>query len=211
MRAPILGLLPWLNNCTHQRLTQSAVLFSLMSVCLTQSLHVGPINCFSHGRFMAKARDSREGSEWAMPTIRSNKLARKTCSCLLPVPRTRRASFHAWRSSGTDLPPDHHPSHAPSGHSGLRPRVPSPPAPSQVTSEARVVVPGANPPDLDRSPAQGGQDQPLAQEVTPCVAERVRLGRHVRAVRRGPGAGSATGTTAAPNASTWFRTGRQSD
>lgn len=164
---------------------------------------------------MAKARDSREGSEWAMPTIRSNKLTRKTCSCLLFAPRSRRASFHAWRSSGTDLSP-RRPTSIPPTHPaatpGCDPGHPPPPrAPSQVTSEARVVVSGPNPADLDRAPAQGGQDQPLAQEVTPRVAEGVCLGRHVRTVRRGRGAGSATRATVAPDASTWFRTGRQSD
>lgn len=123
------------------------LLFSPMSVRpFTQSLLVSPINCFSPGRFMAKARDTREGSEWEMPTIHSNKLARKTCSCLLSAPRNRRASFHAWRSSQTDLspaPPDHHPSHAPSGHSRLRPQTTPPP--SSRTLPSHLGGPGCRP------------------------------------------------------------------
>lgn len=139
---------------------------------------------------MAKARVSREGSAWVTPTICSNTPARKTCSCLLPASGSRRESFHAWRSSDqtrlslrpTPSPPTR-PATARDGDPGSTPSTP----PSPITSKARVVVPGPNPPDLDRAPAQGGQDQPLAQEVAPRVAEGVRLGRHVRAVRGGPG------------------------
>lgn len=61
----------------------------------------------------------------------------------------------------------------------------------QLTSEARVVVSGPNLSDFDWAPAQGRQDQTLAQEVAPRVAERVRLGSHVRALCRGTGSQSA--------------------
>lgn len=97
------------------------------------------------------------------------------------------------------------------------------------------MVSGPNPSDFDGAPAQGGQDQPLAQEVAARVAEGVRLGRHVRALRQGaggrgaatldgrgdrdPGGGGDGGggdpgarpEPAAPGASTWFGTGRQRD
>lgn len=65
--------------------------------------------------------------------------------------------------------------------------------PPRGTSEARVVVSGPNLSDFDGAPTQGGQDQSLAQEVAARVAEGVRLGRHVRALRKGAGGrGAAT-------------------
>lgn len=57
-------------------------------------------------------------------------------------------------------------------------------SPSQITSEARVVVSGTNLSDFDWAPAQSRQDQTLAQEVATRVAEGVRLSRHVRALRK---------------------------
>lgn len=169
---------------------------------------------------MAKPRVSREGSEWATPTIHSKtRQPGKRVAVYYPRPgdagnrSTRGAAPEQMRlpRRPTTSPPTR-PAAARDGDPGSLPPHTTTHAPSQVTSEARVVVPGPNPADLDRAPAQGGQDQPLAQEVAPRVAEGVRLGRHVRAVRGGPGAGNATGTTtAAPDASTWFGTGRQSD
>lgn len=65
------------------------------------------------------------------------------------------------------------------------PRPPSGAAPrARFTSQARAVVSGPDLSDFHRAPAQGGQDQALAQEVAARVAERVRRARHVRQADR---------------------------
>lgn len=97
----------------------------------------------------------------------------------------RRATGPPQRARGTQRLP----ARRPLGISAVSPRPPRPPRalPARVTSEARVVVSGANLSDFDWAPAQSGQDQTLAQEVAARVAEGVRLGRHVRALHKGTG------------------------
>lgn len=83
------------------------------------------------------------------------------------------------------------PARQPPGQQFRLPSAPTTPraahSPPRVTSKARVVVSGPNLSDFDRPSAQGGQDETLAQEVAARVAEGVRLGRHVRALRKGAG------------------------
>lgn len=119
-----------------------------------------------------------------------------------PLPARPRLPHHLGRTRARGRrrtsPPQHAratrrlPARRPSGHQhGLLLNTCVHPAccPSRITSEAWIVVSGPNLSDFDGAPAQSRQDQTLAQEVAARVAERVRLSRHVRALRKAPAAG----------------------